>query len=67
MAAIDVSYRVEGQGPALYLVHGIGSRQSTWDTLIDGLKDRFTCVSYDLRGHGDSPVPPTPYLSLIHI
>jgi pimeloyl-ACP methyl ester carboxylesterase len=61
MAAIDVSYRVEGQGPALYLVHGIGSRKTTWDELVDGLRDRFTCVSYDLRGHGESPVPSTPY------
>jgi len=61
VAAVDVSYRIEGQGPALYLVHGIGSRKTTWDDLIEGLKDDFTCVSYDLRGHGDSPVPPTPY------
>jgi pimeloyl-ACP methyl ester carboxylesterase len=42
-------------------VHGIGARKTTWDKLIEGLKDEFTCVSYDLRGHGDSPVPPTPY------
>lgn len=61
MAAIDVSYRVVGQGPPLYLVHGIGSRKTTWDELIEGLQDRFTCISYDLRGHGDSPCPPTPY------
>lgn len=61
MAAVEVSYRIAGQGPALYLVHGIGARKTTWDQLIDGLKDRFTCISYDLRGHGDSPVPPTPY------
>ena len=61
MAAIEVSYRIEGQGPAIYMVHGIGSRKTTWDELIDGLKDRFTCVTYDLRGHGDSPEPPTPY------
>jgi len=61
MAAVDVSYRVEGQGPALYLVHGIGSRKTTWDELIAGLKRDFTCVSYDLRGHGESPIPPTPY------
>ena len=61
LTAIDVSYRIDGQGPALYLVHGIGSRKTTWDELIDGLKDQFTCVSYDLRGHGDSPQPPTPY------
>ena len=62
MSAIDVAYSIEGSGPALYMVHGIGSRQSTWTALIDGLKDDFTCVSYDLRGHGDSPVPPVPYL-----
>lgn len=61
MAAVDVSYRIEGQGPALYLVHGIGARKTTWDKLIVGLKDQFTCVSYDLRGHGESPLPPTPY------
>jgi 3-oxoadipate enol-lactonase len=61
MAAVDVSYRITGQGPALYLVHGIGSRKTTWDELIDGLSDRFTCISYDLRGHGDSPVASTPY------
>ncbi|MDH3389745.1 MAG: alpha/beta hydrolase [Gammaproteobacteria bacterium] len=61
MSAVDVSYRVEGQGPALYLVHGIGARKTTWDALIAGLSDRFTCISYDLRGHGGSPMPPTPY------
>ncbi|MDH3636172.1 MAG: alpha/beta hydrolase [Gammaproteobacteria bacterium] len=61
MAAIDVSYRIEGQGPALYLVHGIGARKTTWNELVDDLKQDFTCVSYDLRGHGESPIPPTPY------
>ena len=61
MNAIDVSYGVTGQGPALYMVHGIGSCKGSWDDLVDGLKQHFTCVSYDLRGHGESPVPPTPY------
>lgn len=61
MTAIDVNYRVEGQGPAIYMVHGIGARKTTWDGLIKGLKNHFTCVSYDLRGHGDSPVPEPPY------
>ncbi len=61
MAAVEVSYRIEGNGPPLYLVHGIGARKTTWDSLIAGLRDDFTCVSYDLRGHGESPVPPAPY------
>jgi pimeloyl-ACP methyl ester carboxylesterase len=61
MSAIELSYRIEGQGPALYMVHGIGSRKTTWDALIPELSQNFTCVSYDLRGHGDSPIPPTPF------
>jgi 3-oxoadipate enol-lactonase len=54
---IDCAYSVEGSGPALILIHGIGARRATFGRLVDGLKDRFTCISYDLRGHGDSPVP----------
>jgi pimeloyl-ACP methyl ester carboxylesterase len=61
MAAVEVSYRIRGSGPPLYLVHGIGARKTAWETLIDGLEDAFTCISYDLRGHGDSPVPSPPY------
>ncbi|MDP7550990.1 MAG: alpha/beta hydrolase [Acidimicrobiales bacterium] len=61
MPAIDVAHTVLGEGPALYLVHGIGSRRATWDGLVPALAEHFTCVSYDLRGHGESPVPPVPY------
>jgi len=61
MPAVDVAQTVTGEGPPLYLVHGIGSRRSTWDALLPALSGHFTCVAYDLRGHGDSPVPPVPY------
>jgi len=61
MSAFDVAYTIEGQGPPLYMVHGIGSRRATWAGLVAALTGDFTCVSYDLRGHGDSPTPPTPY------
>ncbi len=61
MSAIEVDYSLEGEGPPLYMVHGIGSRKATWNALISHLKHKFTCVAYDLRGHGKSPVPPTPY------
>ena len=50
-----MNYRVSGSGPPLYLVHGIGSRHSTWDGIVPALESRFTCVRYDLRGHGGSP------------
>lgn len=55
--AIDCSYSVTGSGPALFLIHGIGARRATFAGLVEALKDRFTCISYDLRGHGESPVP----------
>lgn len=61
MSAVDVSYSVTGEGPPLYMVHGVGARRGAWAAVTDALKDRFTCVAFDLRGHGESPVPPVPY------
>ena len=61
MSSVEVAYSIEGTGPPLYMVHGIGSRKATWGTLIKDLRTDFTCVSFDLRGHGESPVPPIPY------
>lgn len=61
MSAVEVSYRIDGSGPPLYMVHGIGSRKSAWDDLVGDLAAHFTCVRHDLRGHGQSPTPPTPY------
>jgi pimeloyl-ACP methyl ester carboxylesterase len=46
-----------GSGPALFLIHGIGARRAGWTRLVEELRDKFTCISYDLRGHGDSPLP----------
>ena len=61
MAAVAVDYRIQGEGPPLYMVHGIGSRKITWDGLMPHITPYFTCVSYALRGHGNSPVAAPPY------
>lgn len=61
MSAVEVAASVRGEGPPLYLVHGIGSRKEQWIPLIEALEGEFTCVSFDLRGHGESPVPDPPY------
>lgn len=55
--AIECAFTVEGNGPALFLIHGIGARKTGWSKLIDHLKADFTCIAYDLRGHGSSPLP----------
>ena len=54
---IDCVYTIDGQGPHLFLIHGIGARRSVWANVVAQLKERFTCISYDLRGHGESPIP----------
>jgi 3-oxoadipate enol-lactonase len=58
---VQSAYSVEGNGPPLILIHGIGASRHSWDGLIRHLKCDFRCVSYDLRGHGCSPLPKPPY------
>jgi pimeloyl-ACP methyl ester carboxylesterase len=55
--AVDCAYAVEGQGPPLFLIHGVGARGQTWAPVVAQLKSSVTCITYDLRGHGDSPKP----------
>jgi len=55
--AVDCAYSVDGNGPPLALVHGIGAARDTWRFLMPVLTQHFTVISYDLRGHGASPCP----------
>jgi len=55
--AVDCAYSIEGNGPPILLVHGVGGSRYVWAGLIERLKSEFTCISYDLRGHGESPKP----------
>ena len=61
MNGVQSSYSVCGSGPAIIFIHGIGARKTSWDNVTQHLKDRFTCISYDLRGHGESPKGDFPY------
>ncbi|TDD66408.1 alpha/beta hydrolase [Actinomadura darangshiensis] len=45
-----ISYRVEGAGPALVLVHGVGPGSIMWDALLDRFTDHRTVVLPDLAG-----------------
>ena len=54
---VPCAYTIEGEGPALFLIHGIGAARSTWHQLTPLLTQHFTVVTYDLRGHGESPMP----------
>ena len=59
--AVQCAESVEGEGPPVFLIHGIGASRRAWDGLVPHLAPRFRCIRYDLRGHGVSPRPPGPY------
>ena len=52
---VDCAYSVEGAGPPLFLIHGIGAARNTWAKALPVLRPHFTVITYDLRGHGASP------------
>lgn len=58
---IDCAFSVEGKGPPLFLIHGIGAARTAWRFMLHRLVQHFTVISYDLRGHGASPLPSGPF------
>ena len=47
-------YRMEGSGSAVLLIHSMGIEAAMWRKQFAALADRFTCIAFDCRGHGDS-------------
>ncbi|MFN2467838.1 MAG: alpha/beta fold hydrolase [Gaiellaceae bacterium] len=58
---VRLAYDVRGAGPTLLLVHGLGYARWGWEPVVDALAGRFSIVSFDNRGVGESDVPPGPY------
>ena len=56
-----IAYDVAGEGPALVLIHaGIADRRM-WDDQIPAFSRDYQVVRYDIRGFGESTMPPTDY------
>ena len=53
-----LSYREEGRGPPLVLVHGSPGESGSWRRVTPRLKDRFRVLAVDLPGYGDSDGAP---------
>ena len=53
---VDCNYSQSGEGPGLFLIHGIGAAQDAWRFILPKLSEYFTVITYDLRGHGKSPL-----------
>ena len=50
-------YRMEGSGPPVLLIHGLGSCCLDWDPQVEALKADYTVIAPDVRGHGASDKP----------
>jgi pimeloyl-ACP methyl ester carboxylesterase len=59
---INIHYQRVGNGPDLVMLHGLSGNLAVWHLKIVGLlRDHFRVLTYDLRGHGYSDVPPNGY------
>jgi pimeloyl-ACP methyl ester carboxylesterase len=59
VAAGHVAWLEAGEGPALVLLHGIGSGARSWRAQLDGLSDRFRTIAWNAPGYGESsPLAP---------
>ena len=56
---VSLAYKVEGQGPAIVLIHSHYWTMRFWQTWVDQLKQNYTVIRYDLTSHGLTGPDPT--------
>ena len=49
---IRTYYERRGSGPPIVFVHGMFMNSTQWEPQVTALADRFTTITYDVRGHG---------------
>jgi pimeloyl-ACP methyl ester carboxylesterase len=53
----EVTYRKDGDGPAVLLIHGMAGSSRTWKDVTELLVADHTVIAPDLLGHGESAKP----------
>ncbi|RBY90781.1 3-oxoadipate enol-lactonase [Blastococcus sp. TF02A-26] len=63
MTAVEVAYTEDGpaDAPVVVLSNSLGATRGMWDPQVPALAERYRVVTYDTRGHGDSPTPAGPW------
>ena len=59
IGALDINFRMVGQGPPILLLHGYPQSHVIWHGVVKSLSPRYTLVMPDMRGYGDSSKPPS--------
>lgn len=57
---IEIAYTDEGEGPALFFVHGFPLCRRTWSKQVAAFKSSHRVLAPDLRGLGETQVTPGP-------
>jgi len=64
-AGLRLHVRIDGishrLAPTLVFGQALGTDLRLWDDIIPLLPDHLRLIRYDMRGHGQSDVPPAPY------
>ncbi|MFC7395159.1 alpha/beta fold hydrolase [Scopulibacillus cellulosilyticus] len=55
-----IHYEIEGDGPTLVLLHGMGNNSRSWAKQINVLKNYFKVIAWDAPGYGKSSDPEEP-------
>lgn len=58
---VKISYEDQGQGPAVLLVHAFPLSGEMWQQQVFALSRQYRIIVPDMRGFGNSDVPPGPY------
>lgn len=59
---VELHYLQMGEGPDLVMLHGISGNLAVWHLrMVPMLQQHFRVTTYDLRGHGNSSMPPSGY------
>ena len=64
MGAVALHQQITGEtgAPAVLLLNTLGGTLEMWERQLPVLADQFMVIRCDTRGHGESPVPPGPYV-----
>lgn len=55
---VSLTYEMQGSGPLLAFLHGIGGNRTNWYGQLDHFSDQFCAVTWDARGYGASDDSP---------
>lgn len=60
-SGLALGYKTRGAGPIVALVPPIACPKEFWDPLIAVMESRCRLIAIEVRGHGDSDVPSSPF------